>query len=593
MNNNDNNPDCEQDVNGNLLTVNSSSTVSLTVDALSSGTSTLLEEDEEAEIAAADGRQQIYANISNKIVLHNNHHKPVIKSKSKELPPTSQTVPNNSSLKSAFYNRSKTKKPAPPPPKRKQTPKQVGVQGSAEAGGIGKDDLPDLKSNLIQSDLALSETSKIESTNISNISNIKSSFKPKKDPSSDVIPDPQPEDPLQESKTEVMKLQQKQGPEVPVKLEPEVQPDEPNLQLNLAELPSPDYSDESEPELEVSEDVEVPSQQHFGPKEKLSLASDAISSHISSKSSYESIQEARELSLAELQRSIANQEEDMIFEKPKRTDFYTAFDRHSICSSTNSIQLEAQPETFVSPDSSNSFSDTLKNKLEVSNSSFRADEIEDQKVKKPVSSKPNARSGEVEFGSSSSVVVTEKPPLVAQNNFHADLNEALSKRKSRLESNIIHPSSFVEEPTRIPPQTSETTLQRECRPSSGKTPKTSSEEAVRESRKESLETSLAPKVEAEKPDPVRNLRKRSVSKVNNSELGGSEEDVDALINQFYVAPPPETLMQESASSTFLQTCSYSSSSHDQVRNWEGQCNNGSASFLLRPPINQLHYPPPQ
>ena len=88
-----------------------------------------------------------------------------------------------------------------------------------------------------------------------------------------------------------------------------------------------------------------------------------------------------------------------------------------------------------------------------------------------------------------------------------------------------------------------------------------SEAPVRETVKETKDIS-APKTEPEKPKLGANVPRRSVSKVTSD--GTSEEDVDALINQFYVAPPPETLMQESAPSTFLQTCSYTSSSHDQV-----------------------------
>ena len=531
----------KQDVNGNLLTVNSSSTVSLTVDTISSGKSTLLEEDEEAEIAAADGRQQIYANISNKITL--NHHKPVIKSKSKELPPTTTQVPNNSSLKSAFYNRSKAKKPAPPPPKRGQN-----LKTESE---FAEDDLADLKSNLIQSDIALSE-----STSISNISKVKSSFKPKKDTSNaeSIMPDLKPE---VSSSTMKPKIQtnQKDQIEVPQKVEQEFLPEERIFYPGIPDLPSPDYSD-SEPELEISDDVEV-SSQTFGAREKHSLPSDAISSHISSKTSYDSIQEAREQSLAELQQIIANQADESSLRNTKRANVFTDIDRQSPFSSNHSLHLEAQPELRAPRNSSG----PLGSRAESTKGSYKKEKIElPNPEKASIVSKPTPKSSQIIFGSPTNIITSEKPTVVTQNKFHADLSEALLKRKSRLEFNANNESSFNDQTSKdispVSPTCEAETVHQNVHPLKNTSiAATSQEQPVKESSK------VTSRAEPEKRI-VKDVPKRGVSKVTTD---GNDEDVDALINQFYVAPPPDTLVQESTSSTFQQTCSHTSSSQDQVR----------------------------
>ncbi|XP_075242687.1 uncharacterized protein LOC142337400 isoform X4 [Convolutriloba macropyga] len=166
----------------NQLSSNSTSSISsLSLTIPSSRNSTLIEEDDELQIAAIDSQKSpvTYTNVSYN--QNANNHKPVIKSKSKDvIGPVSAS--NNSTLKSTFYNlSSKSKKPAPPPPPKRKKEKRV-LDDSLNSSTSDFSSSNDLKTNLFMSELALSESNfNSENTNsLPVISSGNSSFKPKK-----------------------------------------------------------------------------------------------------------------------------------------------------------------------------------------------------------------------------------------------------------------------------------------------------------------------------------------------------------------------------------------------------------------------------
>ena len=442
-------------------------TSSLSLNVVSSRNSTLIDEDELADIEATQSENKFYSNLQNA----QNQHKPVIKSKSKEVSGVSNSanLAHNAHLKSTFYNLpNKNKKPAPPPPARKK-------KGIKSGNLVRKTSqyTSDLRSNLYNSDLALAESCE-NTVNNPYFADLKSSFKPSADSGRIIL-----ETGSLFSKEETSKSWN----DLQVDVEAH------KVASSVPEYPSPDYSaSESE--------AEEPVENCEGARDQQGLLQRRSAE-------YEMVKKAREKSLAELEPGIGDQ---------------TVV--HEVIDSKEERREREAEIAVLQPDSQ---------KYALLSSSLHA--ITTSAVQTPPQNsnapRMNHETGacDTSLGSPESVLVTQPPPIVSSmtpkpspGTFQSDLTAAINKRKSQIDlSSKMDGNVSVEQ--KVQKQSELKTMQYD--PGLSRV-SVKDEDAIRKEGNPELSSTLSTGKGSESGG----------SSLNTTAVDEEEQDVDAVISQF-------------------------------------------------------------
>ncbi|XP_063723088.1 SH3 and multiple ankyrin repeat domains protein 2-like isoform X3 [Symsagittifera roscoffensis] len=538
------------------LSSSSASTLSLAVP--SSRNSCLIEDDEELQIAA-NGSQTVYANIS----YHNqNNHKPVIKSKSKDSSNNAANPAINSSLKSTFYNLSKSKKPAPPPPPKRKPQEKGYLDNNLDSST--EFSTTDLNTNLRMSEIALNQHSEnsISTSAIPVIANGSSSFKPKKSTQLQLLNTNKEISLETENSSQLSQNVQTQEISVTIASSSSTQmssePEQPSPSEGF-KLPSPDYSD-SENESgaddntsttstipEISESVynntdNNPHQFGSGLKNR--------------ESELQMMQDARNQPLAQLEDD-DDEDSDSEFNEDKHvrlTKYSQKVEKLNLPSGDSDEDSYTKHTYRVStvPESAKSKSGSVSN-------------VEDFALCSP-----------------SSVIVTEtqtiqyKQPEQPVSLFQGDLLAAINKRKSQVvdNDNVENPATSIdkrvqkqseENSVQYKPGASTVNLRLHREPVYGDSFKTTSQ-IERENSETFAYTPAAPQdsstsSSADAETSQTRISSGSLDYCRQNDVD-DDADVDALISQFYVPPPPEKLLEDSQGPS-LANSTNQNSLHDQ------------------------------